>query len=302
MQEREKTELEKVLDANKDYALVRDAGGSPEEIQVVLDRIAADVCRAVGAQALVSHMQIAYERTARVYAANPEHEDIPDGLLCFMRYLKEGNRVLDLGCGSGRDAIFMALRDLELRKAFMGRMKDGKTAVERFGVPRQSLCVVGIDGAPAMAHAAVECAWVCGLSGVGTKSSPAGILFVGGVDMHAPGALSLAGKFDGVWSCAALFMHTPQELIKAALTNVAGALHGGGIFGVCYINNGTRLPYDNLRYSRTGEIKYFSRPTATQITVAAESLGFLLREESYSDLAMAGEVKKNFFVTQIFQK
>jgi SAM-dependent methyltransferase len=290
--------LEKALAENMEYAFVRGKGGSLQEIQHVLDMIATDICGSVGADALAEHVRVVYEETAGAYASNLEHANIFDALLTFMGYLPNDAKVLDLGCGSGRDAVFMALKDAEKRKAFMLRVKDGKTTLERFGVPQKSFRVIGVDPSLQMVVHAKRLATAYGFA-VHHEEHPC-LLFLPGVDLYY--IRSGAHRFDGIWSSAALFMHMPKGFVGSSLVSAHAILKPKGILGVSYANNSAGLPYDNLRYSRTGGIKYFSRPTPTAIVVAAEASGFLLREELLTDLEIAGEVKKNFFITQIFQK
>ncbi|MEK7118731.1 MAG: class I SAM-dependent methyltransferase [Patescibacteria group bacterium] len=295
------TLLEAALLEDEEFAHLKAANTSAEAAQKRLDEIATKICEKVGADALIEHMRVVYDKTANTYSANPEHKHVPDALLTFMGYCSDRAHVLDLGCGFGRDATFMALRDPEVRKEFMGRMKDGKTAFERFGLPTKSIRVVGIDCSEQMVLAADRFAEAHGLfTDPGDFSDT---VFLDRIDMHKIGGVPCFGElFDGVWSSAALFMHTPQTLIHPAFESVAKVLRFGGIFGVSYANNSGGLPYDNLRYSRTGEIKYFSRPTPRIVAVVASASGFILREEQYSDFEMAGKVQKDFFVTQFFQK
>lgn len=294
------TRLEAELFNNSQYWFVRSIGGSPSEIQTTLDAIATEVCQEVGPAALVAHMRTVYDKSAEAYKGNPEHLHVPDVLLTFMNYLSDGEYVLDLGCGYGRDAVFMALRDWKLRQEFMGRMKDGRTAFERIGLPTKSFRVAGIDASVKMESAANQLAQAHGLH-IAPLSS-ADTIFLGGVDMHDLQSICSDGMFDGVWSSAALFLHTPQAFIQPALEGVARALRSGGIFGVSYANNLAGLPYDNLRYSRTGEIKYFSRPTPAKITRVAHDCGLALFQQDFSDFEMSGKVQKDFFATQFFQK
>jgi SAM-dependent methyltransferase len=301
---RERTELENALAENLDFAFVRGIGGSPEETQDVLDTIATDVCRSVGPRALVEHMRVVYGETAGVYAKNTEHLFVPDALLSFMNAnfpTTEEPSILDLGCGFGRDAVFMSSRDVLLRKQFLGRTKDGKTAFERFGVPAQVFSVIGVDSSPLMAAEADQFALKHGLWS--DKHVPApDLLFLGGIDMHDIDSCGWFRVFDGIWSSAALFMHTPKECVGVALTAIHRALRQGGIFGVSYMNNASKLSYDNLRYSRTGAIKYFSRPEPELIAMMAHFTGLELVKTEYSDLEMAGKVQEHFFITQFFQK
>lgn len=299
---REMTKLEERLFANVDYAFLRRVSGSPTGVQEVLDRISDTICDEVGPIDLLAHNRVVYEETALQYAQNSEHEHIPDALISFMNKLRNNDMVLDIGCGTGRDAVFMAISDRTLRKRFMGRMKDGKAAYERFGIPRKSFFALGIDASPEMVRSAIAFADAHGLTRRGSEAPRAEFLCEI-ADMHFLSTVeTVAELFDGVWSSAALFMHTPQQCIEPALEGVAHVLRHGGVFGVSYSNNLAGASYNNLRYSRTGEIKYFSRPQSAQIAIAAESAGLHLIEESFSDLEMAGTLKKDFFISQLFRK
>lgn len=301
---RELTELEQALAENMDYAFVRATGGSPKEIQDVLDTIATDVCRRVGPHALIDHMRVVYDETAHAYAENTEHLSVPDALLSFMNAdfpTKEEPSILDLGCGFGRDAVFMSLCDGELRKQFLGRTKDGKTALERFGVPTQTFSVIGVDVSLAMAAEADQFALKHGLWS-GKHFPVPDLSFIGGVDMHNIDPCGWFSVFDGIWSSAALLLHAPRECVGVALTAISRALQSGGVFAVSYFNNASKLSYDNLRYSRTGRVKYFSRPDPELIAMMAHFAGLELEEAEYSDLEMNGVVQENFFITQFFRK
>ncbi|OGZ05743.1 MAG: hypothetical protein A2845_01180 [Candidatus Lloydbacteria bacterium RIFCSPHIGHO2_01_FULL_49_22] len=296
------TKLEERLFANVDYAFLRSVSGSPAEIQAVLDRISDMLCDDIDPIQLLAHNRVVYEETALQYAQNTEHEHIPDALIAFMNKLRNNDMVLDIGCGTGRDAVFMAISDRTLRKCFMGRMKDGKAAHERFGIPRKSFFALGIDASPGMVRSATAFAEAHGLTRRGGEAPRAEFLCEI-ADMHFLRTVeTVEGLFDGVWSSAALFMHTPQQCIAPALEGVAHVLRRGGVFGVSYFNSPIGVSYNNLRYSRTGEIKYFSRPQSAQIVLAAESAGLCLIEESLSDLEMAGTLKKDFFISQLFRK
>ena len=298
---RDKTRLEVKLNENMHYAFIR-ASVIPAEIQKVLDRVGNRVCVDLDPLALIEHNRIVYEETAHQYTQNVEHGYIPDALLSFMKKLHNDDTVLDIGCGSGRDAVFMALRDRARRKRFMGRMLNGKTTYERFGVPSKSFFTLGIDASPSMIRSAIALAETNGFTYRGPEAPRAEFLCEI-ADMHMLSSVETAeALFDGVWSSAALFMHTPKEFIKPALEGVAHVLAENGIFGVSYVNVAPGTQYNNLRYSRTGEIKYFSRPQSAHIIAAASTVGLRLIEESFSDLDMAGKVKKAFFITQLFQK
>ena len=302
MSNEKKTELEQALALNATYAFVRGVGGGREEIQSVLDRIGPEICKEVGAAFLVEHTRIVYERTAGMYAKDPKHKDISDGLISFMNYLSDGEQVLDLGCGPLlRDALFMSLPDEQFRSSYMGRIKDGRPMRMRISIPAQSFRVTAVDGSRSVVrHALATAMSATDIIEDRRVKEKMSIDILDG-DMHDCASLG-EQPFDGVWSSAALFMHTPQELLRPALEHVASVIKSGGIFGVSYANNSAGLSYDNLRLSSTRAIKYFSRPTPTQIASLAESAGFLLREEQFDDFETGGVLKKNFFIVQFFQK
>lgn len=298
---RTKTALEQAIYADGRFFQAQSNGANAVELQKILDLISDKVCEAVGPEALVGHTAVIYEETAPIYSSNPIHWNIPDTLLAFMLYLRDDDFVLDVACGHGRDAVFMALKDKEIRKKFMSRLVDGQTTLERFGVPEDSFRVMGIDSSAQMIHSAKGLAMSSGLDvqNGGSDISFASLF----VDMHHLYKLgSMKGVFEGVWSSAGLFMHTPRQLVEPALRGVAHALAQKGVFGVSYRNNSGVLSYHDLRYSETGEIKYFSRPSREEVIVSAERAGLSFIQEIYSDFTNKYEMKKDFFVTQFFRK
>lgn len=298
----EKTKLEQALEQNDEYRAIVATGGSPEEIQSVLDRIAPSICVQLSPEDIVAHMRVVYDETGVVYANNAEHQHVTDALLEFMElpHWHDGDRIIDLGCGpTARDAIFMSYTDKKARSSLMGRVQGGVTTRERFKVPVIGFNILAVDGSASvvsLAHRRLgikKDEWRDGES----------YFFRSRVlcaDIHDIASF-VDETFHGAWSCAALFTHTPHSLVLPALVSIASILEPKGMFGVTY-SGGDGKEYDNLRYSRTGRIKYFSRPEASFIASAAEAAGFYLLHESHADLDMGGKIQKNFFTTQFFQK
>ena len=109
--------------------------------------------------------------------------------------------------------------------------------------------------------------------------------------------------FSGIWSCAALFTHTPLELLDVALHSVSSSISQDGIFFVSYTNGQATGIYDKLLLSSTGIIKYFSQPNPKQITDIAERYNLYLEKEKFNDFEVNGVIKKkNLFVSQFFRK
>lgn len=297
----EKTLMDVIVNDPR-YRKVRGDGGSPEEIQTVLNRIASDVCAAVSPEALCLHNSLVYTKTAHTYARLEDHRQIIPELLDFISELGNWDCVLDIGCGPlARDTLFLSTNDEEVRRPMMSRMKDGVALCDQHAIPHKMFMVTALDGSVGVVSAATTLIESTQEKWEILNIPHFPIQFVCH-DMHDLGHAHLPDKYEGVWSCAALFTHTPRALVSATLQGVASVLIDKGIFVVSYPCGKAGEPYDSLLYSRTGEIKYFSKPEPTLIAVEAEKAGFSLRKQTFSDLIRGTEVKKDFFVSQIFQK
>jgi len=298
----EKTKLEKVLGENEMYRAVIRAGGTSTQVQLVLDEITPVICAQLSPEDIVAHMRTVYDETGSIYASLPEHQQVTDELLEFMElpHLRNGDRIIDLGCGPlARDTIFLSYGDKDARLRLMGRMRNGRTTRERFNIPVIGFDVLGVDGSPEVVSLATQRLaikkdeWRDGESYFFRSR-------IRSADIHDVSRV-IAETFHGAWSCAALFTHTPKPLVLPALISIAAILEPKGVFGVSYSRSNGGA-YDNLRYSRTGRVKYFSRPHASVIASSAEQAGFYLLKESHSDLEQDGIIQKDFFTTQFFQK
>jgi len=297
-----KTNLEKALEENGEYRYVMAIKGTPEEIQSVLDRISAPLCAQLSTEDIVAHVRAVYDATAETYADHPEHQHVIDALLEFIElpHLRDGDNIIDLGCGpSVRDTFFLSCTNKDIRSALMGRTQDGVSTRERFAVPRIGFNVLAVDGSSRVVQFAT---WKLMTKKDEWRST--GIHFfrsgVALADIHDVSS-TIDGTFHGVWSCASLLTHTPRALVHRALVSIASILESKGVLGVCYPSR-NKGDYDNLRYSRTGRVKYFSRPEVSEIVSEAEVAGFQLIYESRADLERDGNIQKDFFTTQFFQK
>ena len=178
----------------------------------------------------------------------------------------------------------------------MQREKNGARTIERFSPPQTSFCVIGIDGSTGMLEKAKEN--LRSHKNLALAHIP---LFMIG-DMHDLHALG-AGSFAGIWSCTALFTHTPRQLLGRSLQSVAALLKTGGMFFASYTNGKVTDTYDKLLASSTGRIKYFSQPDPEEIAGLAEEHGLRLLKQSTSDFEMNGKVvQRDLFASQFFLK
>ncbi len=272
--------------------------------QEALDRAAPDIIGELpDREDLIRHVKEVYNDTVGEYTANSHNRDVTDDLLEFMYRLRENDFVLDLGCGSGRDALFMACPDDDFRRSLMQRLDGAKTStLHKYRVPRHALSVIGIDNSGAMLGAAT--AQLRALKEGGKETHSAQFQFGDMHDLtflqdgHGP-----ATKFSGIWSCAALLTHTPRTLVETALKNVAGHLKPDGIFFTSYTSGKASGGYNKLLISSTGRIKYFSHPEPAAVESIAGSTGLRLIRESYDHYLVKGQVVvPRLFVSQLYEK
>lgn len=295
---RVKTQLEYVIESNPHYRGVVNSVLA----QRTLDVISEEVCAQLRPEDILDHTKAVYDETALMYVAQEDHRIIIPELLDFMELpeLPHGSRILDLGCGPvARDTLFLTNVSHEFRAVFMARRKGG-LPLSLLRIPQErAYRVTAVDGSPITVSMAqlnfVEARKVLRYKGELTFTPEFAL-----ADMHD--LSSLSPVYNGVWSCTALFTHTPRALVGQALRSVARVLVPKGVFGVSYPCGAAMVSYDHLLASRTGRIKYFSRPRPGFIAQEAFAAGLDLIMESPSDLVRDGVVTKDFFITQFFRK
>jgi len=294
------TKLENLVLTHSKYVAL---GGNADKkaVQAVLDEITDEVLAGLTPDEICRHVQEVYDATVDEYIKNPHNKDIIDELIVFMSMLPDEARVYDIGCGPGRDTFFMSIADEEYRKSQMCRVKNGKTTLEKFSVPTKVFEVVGIDSAPEM----IGLAFSKELKLRANRLLPEDVLtfpYLLQKDMHDP-HLEGFGPFDAIWSCTALFTHTPRAQLFPAMESVARILKNNGIFFASYTSGRVDGRYDKLLLSSTGRIKYFSQPDPDEIAKIAQTCGLKLEKELFSDFEVGGKVlKKDLFVSQFFRK
>jgi hypothetical protein len=141
-----------------------------------------------GEQQILDRLTEAYDVEAEIIGR--ETALLPEEQALLERYLTRGSRLLDVGCGAGREAV---------------------------GFTRAGLSVVGIDVAPAMIDRARERAQAAGLA----------IEFVVGEPLTwpAPGA-----PFDAIYFSPGIYSHIPGRTRRVrTLARLRGLLARGGL-------------------------------------------------------------------------
>lgn len=258
-----------------------------------LDQKTEQIIKKLTPQDLINHTRVVYDRTANRFKADPHiQEGIVDELIEFMDLLNEGDLVLDLGCGSGRDTLFMTTSDLKVRKSLMHRIRNGKRTIEKYPPPQKTLIVMALDSSKEM----LRVTWNKICQNQSIKHYP-GIVRK---DMHNPGDALMC---HGVWSCTSLLVHTPKKLVESTIKSYANLLWPEGKFALSYIKEQTAGKYDNLLRSSTGNIKYFSQPNPNEIRKIAEKYDLKEIYFKITDFEIKGKlVKKDFFANHIFKK
>lgn len=289
----EMTKLERIVNDQTRYKELPD-GCEKSERQAVLDDITSDTIKLLSPKDIVEHTSEVYGATVSEYDANPHTKQVITELLYFMNFLKEGNTVLDIGCGTGRDTLFMSCKDIGFRESLIK-----ESTLKNYVVPEHALRVLSIDISSKMLLKAIEKLVDLKSENIDTAYAPH--FHVN--DMHRLISLPEYSRFHGIWSCTALFTHTPRELMDSAMRDVAGLLCEDGIFFTSYTSGRPDGRYDKLLLSSTGRIKYFSQPDPKEIRSLAEKYGMELTHQTLDDYVIDGKViKEDLFASQFFRK
>jgi len=133
----------------------------------------------------MSDMTIAYyDQNAEKYAASTVQADMSEQYTAFLRYLKPGDSILDLGCGSGRDSRYFLEQGYGV-EAVDGSLELCKIASTYIGQPVRHLMFQNLDYSNEF-----DAVWACAsllhveksifptiLSKIGDALRPQGVLY-----------------------------------------------------------------------------------------------------------------------------
>lgn len=276
---------------------VLDVKTRKEDLQGVLDIVIkeyimdkftpAEICRS---------NQAVYNDTADDYLNNPHTKFIIKELLTFMHILADRSCVIDMGCGYGKDTMFMAVNKNEFREKFIS--SELLKYAAKSMIPKKSFCVGGMDASETMIDLAISRFKKTEKKYAENMFRPPH--FIRG-DIHT--TVLPENRTDGIWSCAALFTHTPRAMLDEGMRIVAQALKPGGIFFTSYTQDRGSGQYDKLLLSSTGRIKYFSQPNPQDIIDLAAKHGlWLLGDTKSGDYRKGNDFKKGLFASHFFIK
>ncbi len=266
--------------------------------QKQLDKHTEEIINSLSASDLIHHAIEVYDRTINHFNSDPHiTEGVVDELLVFMQKLNRDACICDLGCGNGRDTLFMATKSQKLRKQLMQRIYQGERVIDKFAVPRKKLRVIALDRSKEMLKATAKIIAKYAKT-IDPKYFPAIIQR----DMHNLSS-SCSEIFDGIWSCASLLVHTPKQMIYSSLKAVIDLLKPNGKFSLSYIQEQIPGKYNKLLISSTGNVKYFSQPDPRLIRKIAKECGLKERYFRITDFEIKGKlIQKDFFANHIFEK
>ena len=177
-------------------AILSDNSISVEEKQEVLDKTTTRILNYLSPNDVVNHTITVYDDIVAEYEKNTHNKDVIDELLLFMSMVPSNACVLDIGCATGRDTLFMSCGNAEFRSSLMGRTKDGTSTKEKFVVPQKTYTVCGVDASVQMVLAARQrLALLAELVPHSFTTMPV----FRNIDMHS--LKNVTGPFDGIWSC-----------------------------------------------------------------------------------------------------
>lgn len=268
--------------------------------QKLIDEITDEILDNMDPQTICDHVNKTFNQSelVRKHADTAYSEYVPLELLHFMKRVPNGGRVLEPGCGPGRDALFMSFAHPG-RLHFIKHKGGQKMLKKNYGIVQKEFKVIGIDNSSEMIEVAKEMhSRAVTAAGVRIKYP---IYFI--KDWRTLGPKFLTEPLDGIWSWMALATFTPHELLDREIELMASLLKRGGTLFIHYTNGAVAGGYDKLVISPRDNIQYTSQPSPFMIIESAEAHGLKLEKSRYSAHEnLKGEKVRNMSVYQTFTK
>jgi SAM-dependent methyltransferase len=278
--------------------------------------IADDLTEFFDENELVKLAMDAYDSTPAYYDdadKNPHTRYIIPELVDFMGMMPDDGLVLDLGCGHGRDSLYMVSQG--------GRESLHNPEKEYSDVPTKTLRVVPYDGS-------LELLKITGkklfdykekvpllVEGDFSKPKHTAFMHTNLSELSAKVDNTLRGYksepiFDGIWACTSLLIHTPASRIEGAIKYWSSLVKEDGIFAAGYFNPVLKAPV-SYRLSQgvneeTGEptVKVFMAPPLKLIRDSFAEAGMELISGLSSDYVDNSRNidKPAFFLNDVYRK
>lgn len=259
------------------------------DTQQLIDDLTPEFMTQIPQWMLTENNKKVYDDTAQEYAAAPQHKGVIEEALHFLDMIPSDGSVLDVGCGHGRDTYFFHSNHIIDRASLMQREYHGQRLINKYKVPTKVLRATGIDTSQKMIELAKS---------IGNTQQKMGFC----LESDLPKFRHIKSVFeenielewyDGIWSCASLFTHTPFGELDDTMVFVSRRLKPGGTLFLSYTTRTQRADsYHKLLLSSTGRIKYFSHQYIDDITELAAKHGLKLHSQN----------KQGLFASQFFTK
>lgn len=270
-----------------------------EKHQKILDELTPAIMANATPEQICDLTANIYNDTAKTYHQTPHNIGIIDELIEFMYMIDPKGEVLDIGCGSGRDALFLTTPNSQYRHSQMLRETNGVATIDRYTTPTLVLKTHAVDTSAGMIDFLKQERDRTTELGRNEKN-----LTLEWADLSKMSeAKRYKKRFAGIWSCTSLLTHTPQCRVIETVQSAATMLAPGGTLFLSYTAREPHQPYDKFIVSSTERYKHFSHQVPSEIAAIATHFGLTLKKQTMSNFEVKGKIiAKNLFANQFFIK